>query len=133
MNRRTLLTGAGGLSAFGLVGFFIYNFTLSMPVLLIGENETDTATGLVVTATRIENGQEVFDDPIAVPVDATTQIGRIPNVDAQVVVKRVELAGDEPDESAVIEEQTTLVGEDTKQLTITITDDGLDLALSYRE
>lgn len=135
VNRRTLLGAAGGVSAFGLVSYFIYAFSLSMPVILTGINETDEPKGLVVTVNELETNQTVFDDPITVPVGGTTQIGRVPNADAQVAVKLVELTGDgeaERNEDAVVEEQTTLVGTDTKQLSVTIADDGLSFDQTYR-
>ncbi|WP_148680466.1 hypothetical protein [Halovivax ruber] len=136
MNRRTLLAGAGGISAFGLVGYFIYTFSLSMPILLNGKNETDSPKGVVVTVTELDSNRKNIDTPVSIPVGATTEIGRVPNADSQASVKLVELAADGeegPDEDAVIDEATELLGPETKQLTITVTDDGLDLDLSLRE
>lgn len=136
MNRRTLLAGAGGISAFGLLGYFIYTFSLSMPILLIGKNETDSPKGVVVSVTELDSNRKNIDTPVTIPVDGTATIGRVPNSDSQATVELVELAADGeegPDEDAVIDEATELIGPETKQLTITVTDDGLDLALSLRE
>lgn len=132
MNRRTVLEAAGGLSAFGLVGYFIYEFSLSMPVIITATNGTDSPQGLVVEVTALETNQRRLDEAVTVPTSGSTQIGRVPNADAQVAVDLVELSGDSADENAVLDTGETLVGEDTKSVTIHVTDDGLDLELAYR-
>lgn len=133
VNRRTLLGAAGGLSAFGLVSYFIYEFSLSIPVLITATNETGTPQGLLVKAQDMETNQQRLDEAVTVPSDGSTQIGRVPNADAQISVELVELAGDSVDEESVIDSASTFVGEDTKRLTIAIADDSLELELEYRE
>ena len=138
MKRRTLLAGAGGVSVFGVAGYLIYEMTLSLPVLVIVENETDAERNVAIRAVELGTDRETFDAAFNAPVDSTATPGRIPNDDAQVQVlvmdpaAEVAEADDDPDGDDVAFEETTLIGEDTKQLFITITDDGVEIEQEYR-
>lgn len=136
MNRRTLLGAAGGLSAFGLVSYFIYEFSLSIPVLVTAENETDRTRGLIVEGYEQGTERQLMESSVTIQPDVSTQIGRLPNTDARLTVDLVDLAEGsepEPDEDAVQGSDSTFVNEETKSVTIKITDEGLVLDLEYRE
>lgn len=134
VNRRTLLGAAGGLSAFGLVSYFIYEFSLSIPVLITAENETDRTRGLVVEGYEQGTERQLLESSVTIQPDVSTQIGRVPNTDARITVDLVDLGEEsEPDEGAVRASDSTFVNEDTKGVTIKITDEGLTLELEYRE
>ena len=138
VKRRTLLAGAGGVSVFGLAGYLIYEMTLSLPILVIVENETDAERNVAIRAVELGTDREMFDAAFNAPVDSTATPGRIPNDDAQVLVQVMEPAAevaeadDDHDGDDVAFEATTLIGADTKQLFVTITDDGVELEQEYR-
>ena len=126
--------------AFGLSGCIdrIRALSISTPVLITIDNETDVDQSVAITANALDDDRQTYDEAVTAPPDQTTTLGRLSNFDQQVVVDLhrssidPEEAEQSEDDDDIVDTENTLVGENTQGLRIIVTDDGVELELNQR-